>query len=54
MTKKTQIKPTPEEIKKWQEEWTKLVHEGACCAQEDPHKEEKQAFWEDIKKKHQK
>ena len=44
--------PTPEEVEKWKEEWTKLVHEGACCASDenDPHREQKKALIEDIKK----
>ncbi len=44
--------PTPEEVEKWKEEWTKLVHEGACCAsdEKDPHREQKKALIEDIKK----
>lgn len=44
--------PTPEEVAKWQEEWTKLVHEGTCCAsdEKDPQSDEKKKFIEDIKK----
>lgn len=45
--------PTPEEVEKWKEEWTKLVHEGSCCASDehDPQREQKKDFLEDIKKK---
>lgn len=32
------------------DEWLKLVHEGTCCAQDDPMKEEKKAFIKKLKK----
>ena len=45
--------PTPEEVEKWKEEWTKLVHEGTCCAsvQRDPQAEEKKKFIKEVMKK---
>lgn len=36
---------------KEQEEWVRLVHEGACCSYEDPMKEEKKSFLKDLAKK---
>ncbi len=32
------------------QEWLNLVHQGACCAAEDPHKEEKKKFLKSLKK----
>lgn len=43
--------PTEEEKKQWQEEWTRLVHDGVCCAFEDPQHKEKTAFLESLKDK---
>lgn len=36
--------------KKDQEEWLRLVHEGSCCAYEDPMIKEKKAFLESLSK----
>ena len=38
------------DAEKWQAEWLELVHNGACCADIDPQKEEKKAFLESIAK----
>ena len=37
-------------IQAHQEEWARLVHEGSCCAFEDPDKEQKDAFLKSIEK----
>ena len=39
-----------EKKKKQQSEWMRLVHEGSCCAYEDPDKEEKAKLLKDILK----
>lgn len=36
--------------KEIQDEWVKLVHEGSCCAYDDPMKEEKKAFINSLDK----
>lgn len=33
-----------------QQEWMELVHNGSCCAFEDPHKEEKKVFISSLSK----
>lgn len=55
MKKENNTQSVSEELKKkWQEEWTKIVHEGVACAGNDPFKKEKAALLEDIKRQNQK
>ncbi len=43
-------KEQPKNKEQEQNEWMELVHNGSCCASEDPHKEEKQDFLRSLEK----